>query len=137
MRSELDQLNQMAVVDKRISITDGLVDAAAWAKILVRCDLFVAPYAPRLFAINNSGVMSEAIANGIAIAVPEHTTLSDLLRDYGSPGVTFPTSKVEDVVIAVRHAIDQYDTLASCAATGSRTWAVVNGSQQAARAVLQ
>ncbi len=137
MQSELEQLAKMAIIDNRISITNGAVDATAWAQILDRCDLLVAPYDPRFFALNNSGVISEAIANGIPIAVPEHTTLSDLLRDYEFPGVAFPSSTVEDVAKVVRHAIQNYDNLAVCAAKARHRWATVNGPQEAARAVLQ
>ena len=136
MQEPLAALQTLATTDSRLAVEVGPVDQPGWQAILDRCDLLVAPYDQQFFLVNGSGIVTDAIANGLPIVVPAETTLAALLHQHGCGPVTFQTTTVEAVAQAVEQAVSQHDQLCDAAHRGRDSWAQTNGPLAAAGGIL-
>lgn len=136
MREPLAALNALASNEPRLTVQTGPVDRQGWQAILDECDLLVAAYDQDFFRVNGSGIVTDALANGIPIVVPAETTLAALLHQHGCGTATFPCSTAEAVSQAVAEAVKRYDAHRDAAERGRTSWAAANGPVSAARGVL-
>jgi|GEM_PF-5312618 len=136
MREPLAALTTLASTEPRLTVQTGPVDRQGWQEILDRCDLLVAAYDQQFFRVNGSGIVTDALANGIPIIVPAETTLAALLHQHGCGTATFPSSTVDAVTRAVAEAVERYDEHCGAARRGRESWAKTNGPVAAARGVL-
>lgn len=136
MQEPLAALTMLAASDERLTVQTGPVDRQGWQTTLDQCDLLVAPYDQQFFRVNGSGIVTDAIANGIPIVVPAETTLAALLQQYRCAAATFACSTVEAVTQAVEQAVRRCDEHTEAARRGRESWAGTNGPVAAARAVL-
>jgi hypothetical protein len=86
--------------------------------------------------VNGSGIVTDAIANGIPIVVPTETTLAALLHQHGCAPATFASPTVEGVTQAIEQAVAHHERLSHAALRGRESWARTNGPLAAARGVL-
>jgi hypothetical protein len=136
MQEPLTTLTALAATDDRLTVQAGPVDRQGWQAILDRCDLLVAPYDQQFFRVNGSGIVTDAIANGIPIVVPTETTLAALLHQHGCAPATFASPTVEGVTQAIEQAVAHHERLSHAALRGRESWARTNGPLAAARGVL-
>jgi glycosyltransferase involved in cell wall biosynthesis len=123
MANAQQQMRELAAADRRITLDERVADHLIWAGLLDAADLLVCPYAPDRYALSYSAVVCEALANGIPTVVPERTALSRLLREFGSPGTTFPGFDAVAVAAATGEALAGFDRLATIARQAADRWA--------------
>ena len=130
------ELRQLAAMDPRVECLFCTLTAEQWAGVLGRSDLIVLPYDQSVYATAISGIGVEAIANGIPLAVPRHTTMERLLADHDMPGTVFEQSDEAQVATAVGSLLAEYDTFAERARQASLTWATRAGAAGLIQAIL-
>jgi glycosyltransferase involved in cell wall biosynthesis len=91
-----------------------------------RCDLIVVPYQAESYRQRGSGIVWEAIANGIPLVAPERTAPGHLIGALGC-GCLFGEASVDAILGAIRQAHAVYTTLAIQATTANRRWAEAQG----------
>lgn len=134
----LEELRVMAVGEPRLELVFDPVTDDAWADVLSRIDILVAPYDVRYYATACSGISCEAIANGIPLVAPAGTTLARLLGEFGSPGLIYTSAGgVHEVVEAVVQCLDQLDLLRTRCVDSQRRWSEVNGAINLVRSIIK
>jgi len=129
-------LRAMAADDARIVLDERPAGPAIWQDLLDRADLIVCPYLVDRFRAGYSALASEAIAAGIPLVVPEHTTLSRLLQDFAGGGARFAEQRAESVVAAISRVLDDFNTHADLAAVAATHWAGTMGPDRMVAAML-
>ncbi len=122
-----NELRAHAKVDSRVTLNEEMAGPPLWDSLLRETDLILCPYDPIRFRSSYSALATEAVANGIPLVVPKDTSLSDLLRRFGEPGVSFDTWSPESIVAAVRAAIADFDALAQRAVAAAGQWNATMG----------
>jgi len=87
-----------------------------------RCDLVVVPYHPKAYVARGSGIVWEAIANGIPLVVPDKTAPGNLVAGLGC-GRLFGEFSVESILDAIRIAHAEYRVVSSLAHVAAQRWA--------------
>jgi len=87
-----------------------------------RCDLVVVPYHPRGYRIRGSGIVWEAIANGIPLVAPDKTAPGALIAALGC-GRLFGEFSAEAILEAIRVARAEYRSISSLAHLAAQRWA--------------
>lgn len=90
------------------------------------CDLILLPYMPEHYRFRGSGILWEAIANGVPVLCPDKTALSENLKDLNI-GSTFDEYSVKSIVNKVRECGDDYPRLISEAGKVAYTWGESHG----------
>lgn len=91
-----------------------------------RCDLVVVPYLADTYRIKGSGIVCEAIANGIPVVAPDKTSPGNLVASLGC-GRLFGEFSVDNILGAIGLVHADYLSVRSLAQTASRRWAGRNG----------
>ncbi len=120
-------LQQMADADPMITLLVGPADAKIWWNLLSHIDLLVLPYQPARYRESYSAVITEAISSGLPVVAPADTSLSDVMKRYGMPGVTFEEWTTESVMAACESALMSYGSLAGRAKQAAIRWMVDQG----------
>jgi hypothetical protein len=136
MQSVQQKLRDLAKTQPRLELDERVAGPALWRQFLDRSDLIVCPYPVWNFSAAYSAVAAEAVAEGIPLVVPDHTTLASMLREYGGGGTTFASHQPAAVVEAVIRALDQFDELAEIATLGSVAWHKNMGARKMVEALL-
>jgi hypothetical protein len=137
MTDEMAELSVLSAREPRLEVIQGAQDPAAWAALLGRCDLLVAPYDRRQYAVACSGITFEGFANGIPVVVPTRTAMEGVLHDYADAGIAFEAVTPEGVVEAIEKALARYPELVARAQAARDLWARRNGPRRTAEALLQ
>lgn len=130
-------MRDLAAADRRIILDERVADGTLWAQLLDQSDLILCPYSQARFADSYSAVASEAIANAIPMVVPDRTSLSALLAEFGQPGTVFAEQTPESIAEATLRALDGFDDLARKADAAARAWSHSRGAGHLARAILE
>ncbi len=131
------EMRELARRDNRITLDEQVAGSEHWARLLEQSDLILCPYDARRFATSYSAVACEAVANAIPLVVPVHTSLAQLLVEFGSPGTMFEAFAVPSIVEATNRALDDFDRYAAAARTASGQWIQTRGPQNFVRALLK
>lgn len=137
MAPEMTRLAEVAARETRLELIHGAKDPAGWADLLARCDLLVAPYDRRQYAVACSGITFEGFANGIPVVVPTRTAMESALGEYADAGIAFESVTTEGVVAAIEQALSQYAELATRAQDARKLWGERNGPRHVAEALLR
>ena len=97
-----------------------------FAKAMSPCDLIVMPYQKESYRFMGSGILWEAVASGIPVVVPAHTTLANIIEETGG-GVCFDFETIDSVLDAIDRASKNYDQIAKDAYDSSAVWLQTNG----------
>lgn len=99
-----------------------------WQKLLDRADLIVLPYAPSSYAVRFSGIVSEAISEGIPLLVPADTALSSQVAQYQNQALGFKSWDADSIAESIQQAVTKFDTLADSAQKGAQVWRQTNNA---------
>ncbi len=137
--TEDSQRALLALADKtgRVTVKNEVVTPEGWQDMLATIDLILCPYDPAFYRNNTSGVLTEAIANGIPVVVPAATTLEEDLRAFGGGGTGFSAYTAPAILQATQQALDRFDELAEAAVRGARLWAETEGPDKYADGLLR
>ena len=91
-----------------------------------RCDLVVVPYHAEAYRIKGSGIVWEAIANGIPVVAPDKTAPGNLIASLGC-GRLFGEFSAESILVAIRSLHADYLLVRSLAQIAARRWSGRNG----------
>lgn len=120
----------------QITVDERTADAAVWQELLDASDLVVCPYWPERFHASYSAVCCEAVANGIPMVVPNRTSLSATMFEFGC-GIEFDQWDVASIARAVLLAVDNFDGIAGEALDGVEKWRASHGGERTARAIVE
>ena len=118
-------------------------DEQIWNELLGHSDIIVLPYWPARFATSYSAIACEAIANGIPLVVPSHTTMARVAREHG--GAAMEVTKDVDGPDAfspelgakgILSAVENFGELADRAVEGAKLWAERHGPARTVDAIL-
>ncbi|HET6308349.1 MAG TPA: glycosyltransferase family 1 protein, partial [Rhodopila sp.] len=129
-------LRAQAATNPSLVLNEQVAGPTLWQDLLNRSDLILCPYQPSRFAASYSAVATEALANAIPLVVPADTALSRLLQRYGRPGATFASHDPAGIVAATRHALANFNTLATRAAAAADQWNTTMGVTNMVSALL-
>lgn len=90
------------------------------------CDLIAVPYHPEAYRFKGSGIVWEAIANGVPVVVPEKSSLGNLIATLGC-GRQFGEFSTEAVLTAIRMVHAEYSVIGTLAQAAAQRWAGVHG----------
>ncbi len=93
------------VAGGRVQIHKGEMSQDAYQNALCAADLVLLPYDPAGYALQTSGVFSEAMAMGKVSIVPDGTWMADMAREYGGGAVMFPAFEATAIVGAICRAL--------------------------------
>jgi len=95
-------------------------------ELIRECDLIILPYLADRYRVRGSGILWEAIANGVPILCPAETALSKNLEDLGI-GSTFQVLGADSIANKVRECGKNYPYLSSQANKVAHKWGDNNG----------
>ncbi len=121
-------LHGMAQHDGRIELDERVAGPELWQSLLDRSDLILCPYDPKTFRAGYSAVTSEAIANAIPVVVPDKTTLSRVVEEFGGPGLAFREQTAPVIAACVNQALEQFEDLAERALMAAAQWRKTMGA---------
>jgi hypothetical protein len=123
-----NEVREIAAKIPWVIVDERPVDSLDWAQILDQTDLMICPYDPVRYANSHSGIVAECIANGIPCVVPARTVLSDLCHHFGGVAAEFPEWSASGVVMAIRTALSNFDTLAVRSNAAAQRWQQTEGA---------
>ena len=100
-----------------------------------RCDLVVAPYVPEDYRTQGSGIVWEAIARGVPVAVTADTSPGRFIEGIGA-GVTFTSLDPESICSAVAATAASYARLAEAAYRAAMDWPEHHGTSRFVAAMM-
>jgi hypothetical protein len=112
-------LQELAAQHANIDIHSGFLSNAAYAELLQRASLVVAPYSPVDYWRKSSGVVWEAIWCGLPAVVPLHTWLDLELSLWGSDGERYAEWTAAGVCGAVSRLVERIDAAEASAVKAS------------------
>ena len=136
MPQEQAVLRGMSSSNSRLRLFEEPAGEAAWRALLAQTDIMVCPYDPIRYHTSYSSVAVESVANGIPLVVPRHTTLHQLVSDYGDCGASFDVQSVAAIVESVRHVAENHAAYKASAEAASTKWSAVNGVQRTVDCIL-
>jgi glycosyltransferase involved in cell wall biosynthesis len=136
MPRETAQLTALAQAEARLHLALFPADGARWQQLLDLADLIVLPYRPERFTNAYSAILSEALAQGIPVVVPDRTTLATKLADFGGGGIRFDGWNGPAIGAAIDRAIADFDALGERARAGAERWRQAHGPAPALDAIL-
>lgn len=136
MPAETAELTAMAEAEARFHLALFPANGQDWQQLLDLADLIVLPYRPEFFANAYSAILSEALAQGIPVVVPEATTLATQLTSFGGGGTRFGAWTPDAIAAAIDRAMAQIDLLEERARAGAALWRRTHGPAAALDAIL-
>ncbi len=85
----------------RVHIHRGEMSQEEYQHTLNRADLVLIPYIPAGYALQTSGIFSEAMALGKPSIIPEGTWMADMAHKVGGGATSYPRHEVDDMAQAV------------------------------------
>jgi hypothetical protein len=130
------RLRDLAGRNERLELNKHNVTPDGCCRLLDSSDLIVCPYDPAPYLSAHSGIVAEALGNGIPVVVPAGTILESMLEEHGYPGAAFDTLSTESVGSAVTSAIHRYDALLHAAQAAAMKWRQTHGPSHIVDKVL-
>ena len=121
------EFRQWAASDPGIELVVGCQDTEGFARLLDLVDLLICPYRPAHYQTVVSGLMADAIANGLVTVIPAGTSMHALLRSTGGGGEVFAEWTPPSILAAVLRAVDRFDELAALAHKAAWAWEETHG----------
>jgi glycosyltransferase involved in cell wall biosynthesis len=94
--------------------------------LMRRCDLVVLPYVAEQYSVRGSGILWEAVANGVPVLCPSNTALSQNLGRLNI-GVTFDVLDPHVIANQVQICADSYSFISAKAREVANVWGRDNG----------
>jgi glycosyltransferase involved in cell wall biosynthesis len=94
--------------------------------LIGEADLVVLPYRAEHYRNRYSGICGTAIACGVPVLAPDGSSITDMLRRYGT-GATFEQYSVPAITARISALRDDFSSLAASAYAAARRWASENG----------
>ena len=129
-------MRTLAAADSRVELDERPAGPDVWHGLLQRSDVVVCPYMPDRFRAAYSAITAEAIASGIPLVVPEHTTLSRTMREFESGGEAFVEHEPASIAAAVGRLLDDFDLHVDRAAVAAERWSQTMGAERMVDAML-
>jgi glycosyltransferase involved in cell wall biosynthesis len=129
-------MRALAAVDPRVELDERSAGPEAWQALLRRSDVIVCPYLPDRFRAAYSAITAEAIAAGIPLVVPEHTTLSETVKELEAGGTTFAGHEAASVAAAVTRLLERFEWHANRSAAAADRWSKTMGAGRMVEAML-
>ena len=129
-------LRTLARSDQRLSFHEGVLRADEWEDLLSRSDLILCPYNPDRYFLSHSGIVAEALANGIPVVVPSGTALASITEEFGGARTTFDRFEGSSIVDATNRALSSFDDYAARAVSAAEKWRQTQGVQRTLDAIL-
>jgi len=104
--------------------------------LLARSDIVVCPYVTDRFRAAYSALAAEAIAAGIPLVAPAHTTLARTMQDFAHGGTCFDANTADSIVAAIGHVLDGFDVHAEAAEAAAARWSETMGADKMVTAML-
>lgn len=98
-------------------------------------DILVLPYIKAAYKYGPSGVLTEAITNGIPVLVPAKSALAEMAEKYGH-FMHFRDCTPEAIALSIDLALQDLDTVKAQAMEGAARWNAVNGADKFIKKVL-
>lgn len=117
----------MAAADSRLTLNEHALDKDMYQALLDTCDLMLCPYDRGFYGSMQSGIVTECAANAIPVVVPADMTFVTEAAKYGASITTFAETTPASILEATQLALDQFDTCATQAYRGAKTWAEIQG----------
>lgn len=130
-------LRGMAGRDDRLILREGPIDYEGWLELLDSIDLLLCPYDPAAYRVTGSGLVQEALANGIPLVVPGDTVLASQVEEFGGGGSAFIGFDAESIYDAVDTVVRQFDAYAEKAFVASKKWSETQGPDKYMDGVLK
>lgn len=99
------------VAGARVQIHRGEMCQDDYQRAMDRADLVLLPYVPAAYALQTSGIFSEAMAMGKVSIIPDGTWMADMARKYGGGAVTFPAFEATAIAGAICRALQRLPEL--------------------------
>jgi glycosyltransferase involved in cell wall biosynthesis len=120
----------------RVLIHRGEMNQEEFQNAIGSSDLVLLPYRPERYALQTSGVFSEAMALGKASIVPEGTWMADMARRHGGGAVLFHRHEVGAIVKAGLKALEILPQLTADARRISTVWRETMGMKAFVQRIL-
>ena len=98
-----DEIGPVAMA--RVQIHRGEMSQEEYQSAMSRADLVLLPYLPAGYALQTSGVFSEAMAMGKVSVIPDGTWMAAMARKHGGGAVMFPRFEVAAIAEASCRAL--------------------------------
>ncbi len=129
-------MRALAAGDPRVLLDERPAGPVIWAELLAQSDIVVCPYVADRFRAAYSALAAEAIAAGIPLVAPAHTTLARTMQDFDHGGAYFDASTPESIVAAIGQVLDAFDTQAEAAEAAAAKWGETMGADKMVSAML-
>ena len=129
-------LRSLAASDRRLKFHEGILGADDWETLLDKSDLILCPYNPERYFLSHSGIVAEALANGIPLVVPSGTALASITEEFGGARTTFDLFEVSSIVDATNRALWSFDHYAALAVLAAAKWHQTQGVRRTIDAML-
>jgi hypothetical protein len=129
-------MRQLAAADTRIVLDERPAGPAIWHDLLSQSDIVVCPYVTDRFRAAYSALTAEAIAAGIPLVAPAHTTLARTIHDFSHGGACFETLAADSVVSAIGSVLESFDRHSEAAFVAAARWAETMGADKMVAAML-
>jgi glycosyltransferase involved in cell wall biosynthesis len=130
-------LRTLARRDKRLTFYEGILGGETWESLLTASDLILCPYNPERYSLSHSGIVAEAIANGIPVVVPSGTALASITEEFGGAQTTFDRFDVPSIVEATSRALSSFGHYATLAGSAARKWRQTQGARRMLDTMLE
>ena len=129
-------LRNLARGDQRLTFREGVLSSEEWETLLSRSDLILCPYNPDRYFLSHSGIVAEALANGIPVVVPSGTALASITEEFGGSRTTFDRFDISSIVDATSRALSSFDHYAARALLAAEKWRQTQGVRRTLDAIL-
>ena len=96
---------------RRVHLHRGEMTQEEYQSAVSRADLVLSPYLPEKYALQTSGVFSEAMAMGKVSVVPADTWMAEMVLKHKGGGVLYPRHEVEAIAEAILTALENLSRL--------------------------
>lgn len=122
---------------KQVIIHKGEMSQEEYQAAMGRADIVLLPYLPAGYALQTSGVFSEAMALGKVCIIPEGTWMADMAWRHGGGAATFPSHDAEAIAAACLQALENLPQLREKALQVSSSWRDGMGMKAYLQRILQ
>jgi len=119
-------LAAMAAAHDHVINDARVLSTETYQALLDTTDVLLCPYSPTHYGTTLSAVVTEAVANGIPVVVPEGTASAEYTRAY-NVGSTFRAFDAQSVLEATLRILDDLEGYAARALEGAQHWRKENG----------
>lgn len=135
MRAARD-LRAMAASNARLRLVEGFLEQPRYCGLIEDSDLVVLAYDKRVYRVNPSGPLTDAMSLGKPVVVAEGTHAAQQVARYGSAGVMFSDYSVAGICAAIGTALDNLGELSVRAQQAMTAFHADHGTSKLVDAIL-